>query len=74
VGWALVTKALGRAIPGWTSTVLPIYAFGGFQLMCIGIVGEYIGKIYMEIKRRPRFIIRETVNLDANNKKGFDPS
>jgi glycosyltransferase involved in cell wall biosynthesis len=74
VGWALITKALGRAIPGWTSTVLPIYAFGGFQLMCIGIVGEYIGKIYMEIKRRPTFIIRETVNLDTNNKKGFDPS
>jgi glycosyltransferase involved in cell wall biosynthesis len=74
VGWGLVTKALGRAIPGWASTVLPIYAFGGLQLMCIGIVGEYIGKIYMEIKRRPTFIIQETVNLDAESIKSFDQS
>jgi glycosyltransferase involved in cell wall biosynthesis len=69
VVWALLTKAFGRAIPGWTSTVLPIYAFGGFQLMCIGIAGEYIGKIYMEVKRRPTYIVKETINYSNSSEK-----
>jgi hypothetical protein len=44
-------------IPGWTSTVLPIYTLGAIQLMSIGILGEYVGTIYKETKRRPRFLI-----------------
>ncbi len=59
--WVLWIKLFtDDAVPGWASTVLPIYFIGGIQVFSIGIVGEYIGKMYMETKRRPRFII-ETV-------------
>jgi glycosyltransferase involved in cell wall biosynthesis len=46
-----------RALPGWASTTVPIYLLGGLQLLSLGIVGEYVSKIYSEIKRRPRFLI-----------------
>lgn len=60
--WVLGTKLFTEeAIPGWASTVLPIYFIGGIQVLSIGIVGEYIGKMYMETKGRPRFIIERTV-------------
>jgi glycosyltransferase involved in cell wall biosynthesis len=49
------------AVPGWSSSVLPMYFLGGIQLLGIGIVGEYVAKAYMETKRRPRFIIDRTV-------------
>lgn len=45
-----------NAVPGWASTVLPIYFIGGIQLLSIGLLGEYIGKIYKEVKARPRYI------------------
>lgn len=48
-----------NTIPGWASTVLPIYFIGGIQLFSIGVLGEYVGKIYGEVKRRPRFIIEK---------------
>lgn len=47
-------------VPGWASTVLPMLFLGGVQLLSIGVLGEYVGKIYLETKRRPRFIIQET--------------
>ncbi len=60
--WVLWIKLFSQeAVPGWASTVLPIYFIGGIQLFSIGIVGEYIGKIYMETKERPRFIIEKKV-------------
>ena len=46
-------------VTGWASTTLPIYFLGGIQLLCIGIIGEYIGKIYIEVKKRPRYFIDE---------------
>ena len=49
----------GGTIPGWASTIVSIWAIGGLQLLAIGIIGEYIGKIYLEVKGRPRYIIRE---------------
>lgn len=49
------------AIPGWASTVLPIYFLGGVQLLCLGIIGEYLGKIYAETKHRPRYIIEKII-------------
>ena len=61
--WAIVTKLFGNTVPGWTSIVIPTYLLGGLQLMFMGIVGEYIGKIYMEIKRRPLYIVKETINI-----------
>ncbi|MDH4231630.1 MAG: glycosyltransferase family 2 protein [Nitrospirota bacterium] len=54
--WALVSALTGKVIPGWASTVIPIYFIGGVQLLSIGLIGEYIGKIYKEVKARPRFI------------------
>lgn len=48
-----------QAVPGWASIVLPIWVFGSLQLFSIGIIGEYLSRIYAEIKRRPRFIIDE---------------
>jgi glycosyltransferase involved in cell wall biosynthesis len=51
------------AVPGWASTVLPIYLLGGIQIFCIGIIGEYIGRIYREVKARPRYIIERYINL-----------
>jgi glycosyltransferase involved in cell wall biosynthesis len=60
--WALgVRLAVGDAVPGWTSTVVPVAFLGGIQLLGLGIVGEYIGKLYGEAKRRPRFIVEKTL-------------
>lgn len=60
--WAIGIRLFtDNAVPGWASTVLPIYLIGGIQLLSIGIVGEYIGKIYLESKRRPRFIIEKSI-------------
>lgn len=59
--WAFYSKATGNVIKGWSSTVLSIYFLGSIQLICIGILGEYIGKIYMEVKKRPRYIIEEEI-------------
>lgn len=53
----LQAKVLHETIPGWASTVLPIYFIGGIQLLSIGIIGEYVGKIYAETKARPRYIV-----------------
>ncbi|MFT6846059.1 MAG: glycosyltransferase involved in cell wall biosynthesis [Flavobacteriales bacterium] len=50
-----------RAIQGWASTIIPIYFLGGIQLLSIGIIGEYVGKIYKEVKNRPRYLIDETI-------------
>ncbi|BDY13572.1 glycosyltransferase family 2 protein [Hydrogenimonas cancrithermarum] len=61
--WILGIKLFtDSAVPGWASTVLPIYLIGGIQVFSVGIVGEYIGKIYMETKSRPRFIIERTLD------------
>ena len=68
--WSLVVKIIGGAVPGWTSTVAPLYLLGGVQLLFLGIVGEYIGKIYSEVKNRPRYIIQETVNFNNENVPG----
>ncbi len=50
---------LNTVIPGWASTVMPIYFLGGIQLLSVGILGEYVAKIYLESKRRPRYFIEE---------------
>lgn len=60
--WALITKAIGSTVPGWTSIIVSIWMIGGLNLMAMGLVGEYIGKIYSEVKRRPKYIISEILN------------
>ncbi len=63
--WAIVEVALGKAIAGWASTVCIILFLGGVQLLSLGVIGQYIGKIYLETKRRPRYIISERTWDDA---------
>ena len=58
--WAIVAAMLGHTVAGWASTICIVCFMGGIQLLCLGVIGEYIGKIYMETKARPRFIISET--------------
>lgn len=63
--WAIWIRLFTEeAIPGWASTVLPIYFLGGIQLLCLGIIGEYLAKVYTETKRRPRYIIEKTTSQD----------
>ncbi len=57
--WAIVEAILGNTMAGWTSTVCIVCLLGGMQLVSLGIIGEYIGKTYLETKRRPRYIISE---------------
>lgn len=59
--YSLVRHFMGHTVLGWTSLIVSIWAIGGLQLFAIGIVGEYIGKIYLETKERPRFIIEKYV-------------
>ena len=60
--WAFIPVFAHKAVPGWASTVLPILLFGGLQMISLGIIGEYLGKIYHEVKERPRFIIEKELN------------
>ncbi len=57
--YALVSYLLGRAVSGWTSTIVSLWFLGGVQLICLGVVGQYIGKIYSEVKQRPRFLVEK---------------
>lgn len=62
--YALFTKIFGNTVAGWTSMIAVMCFIGGIQLLCLGIIGEYIGKIYSETKARPRFIIEKTTEDD----------
>jgi glycosyltransferase involved in cell wall biosynthesis len=57
--YVIVSLARGNTVAGWASTMMSIWLLGGLQLMSLGLIGEYVGKIYMETKRRPKFILEE---------------
>jgi hypothetical protein len=60
--WALwVAVFSDRAVPGWASIVLPMYFLGGVQLLALGAIGEYLGKLYVEAKSRPRFFVEQVL-------------
>ncbi len=59
IAWAIIQSVRGFVVPGWASMTCIICFFGGIQLLSLGIIGEYIGKIYLEVKHRPRYIISE---------------
>lgn len=59
--YSLVQFLLGNTVEGWAFTVISIWLIGGIQLFALGVIGEYIGKIYFEVKARPRFIIEEDI-------------
>ncbi|WP_025762467.1 glycosyltransferase family 2 protein [Dyadobacter tibetensis] len=60
--YILISYLAGYTVPGWTSTMLPLAFFSGSNMVAIGLIGEYIGKIYEEVKGRPRYIIDKIVN------------
>ena len=59
--YSLIRWAFGQTVTGWTTLIISIWALGGIQLLSLGLIGEYIGKIYKEVKARPKFIIEETL-------------
>lgn len=70
--YTIITKLCGYTVQGWTSLICAIYFLGGVQLLSLGVIGEYVGKIYSETKARPRYIIQETT-WDAEKPKPRDP-
>ncbi|MGI6201222.1 MAG: glycosyltransferase family 2 protein [Christensenellales bacterium] len=64
--YILVVKILGHVVGGWTSLIASIWLLGGVQLLCLGVIGEYIGKIYNETKARPRFIVEKSLIADED--------
>ena len=57
--YVLVSLFAGNSVAGWASMMMSIWLLGGMQLIALGLIGEYVGKIYMETKRRPKFILEE---------------
>lgn len=71
--WVLFTKLFSdNAIPGWASSVLPMYLLGGIQLLSIGVLGEYVAKMYMETKKRPRYFIQEQIKDDLKKEAHYE--
>lgn len=60
--WALLTRFFNpSAVPGWASIVIPLCMLGGIQLLCLGVIGQYLAKIFSEVKARPRFIVEKSL-------------
>lgn len=64
--YALISYFTGQTEPGWTSLILSIWFLGGVQLLAIGLVGQYIGKIYIEVKHRPRYNIEKVLTIEED--------
>ena len=62
--YSLVAYFMGQAITGWTSLIISLWFIGGAILLACGIIGEYVGKIYTEVKRRPRYFIEQSVGVE----------
>lgn len=62
--YALISYFANLTVPGWTAIVCSIWLLGGIQLLCLGVVGEYIGKIFSEVKQRPRYVVEEVAASD----------
>ncbi len=65
--YVIFRKISGETVTGWTSLILSNFFLGGVQLLCLGIIGEYIGKIYIESKQRPKFIIEDWISGKQND-------
>lgn len=68
-GWVLFVSIKGNAVPGWASITLPVYFIGGIQLLALGVIGEYVAKIYLETKQRPRYHIEEYLGNEQPQEK-----
>ena len=67
--YALISFFLGNVVPGWSSNIIAACFIGGIQLVSLGVIGEYVGKIYLEVKGRPKYIVSETTNIPEASKK-----
>ena len=67
--WSVVVSLLGHSVAGWASIVSMVCFIGGIQLLCLGVIGEYIGKIYLEVKARPRYIISDRTESEEREKE-----
>ncbi len=65
MGYFLFVRFFGNTVDGWTTLATSIWMIGGIQLLCLGVIGEYIGKIYKEVKERPKFITEKTLETDT---------
>lgn len=72
--YALISYFTNNAVAGWTAIVSSIWLLGGIQLLCVGMVGTYVGKIYSEVKARPRFRIETNLQDDESNKSPTNSS
>ena len=72
--WAIWERIVnGVGVPGWASTLVPIFFLGGLQLLSLGVIGEYIGKTFIESKSRPRYIIEEEIHRGSSTKNYRPP-
>lgn len=62
--YSLIRKLTGNTIEGWTFLSISIWFIGGIQMISIGVIGEYIGKVYNEVKARPRYIISKELEIE----------
>lgn len=67
--WSIVRHFVGETIVGWTSLVVSLWFLGGLILLSIGVIGEYVAKIYLEVKRRPRYLVQDFIDGNAAGKK-----
>ncbi len=71
--YILIALALGRHIePGWTGLMMTILILGGVQLLCLGIIAEYIGRVFEEVKHRPLYVVRELVGSSPQTRRGTE--
>ncbi len=70
--YALISLIFGNVIPGWTSLLISIWFLGGLQLLSIGLIGEYIGKMYLETKKRPRYFVAKQVGIPEDSQDVSD--
>ncbi len=63
--YALAAYAAGKALPGWTSILVSLWFIGGSVLTALGVIGEYVGKVYSEVKRRPRYVVEQVIGGDS---------
>lgn len=72
IAYNLIAYFMGSVVPGWTSLICAVCLFGGIQLLSLGVIGEYVGKIYMETKRRPRFLLKESTIPNLSDEERMD--
>ena len=69
--WSIVRHFIGETVVGWTSLVVSLWFLGGLIMLSVGVIGEYVAKIYLEVKRRPRYLVQDFIDGNAEQKHDF---